>query len=132
MRTLLTQMRLKRLIRLHGQCAERFDAGQGGPRAREIAVRRLLVAVDDVQAAWRLESGAEVRLGGLDRHVRRALAAIRGEIAALERPGADLAARSRDFREAVIPLVFFLRGLEETHDDTLLAWLAPRPLQRSA
>jgi hypothetical protein len=133
MRTLLTQMRLKRLIRLHGQYAERSHAGGGrDARAREAVVRRLLAAVDDVQDAWRVEFGDAGHLAGLDRHVRRALAAIRAEIAVLERPTTDVAARSGEFRDTVIPLLFFLRGLEETRDDALLAWLDPRPLQRSA
>lgn len=132
MRTLLTQMRLKRLIRLHGQCAERMGGGSEGRGLRQTTVRRLLAAVDDVQAAWRVESANGGSLPGLDRHVRRALAAIRAEVAALERPGVDIAARAGDFRDAVIPLLFFLRGLEDTRDDTLLAWLTPRPLQRSA
>lgn len=135
MRTLLTQMRLKRLIRLHEQCVERMGGGSGSfePRGlRQATVRRLLAAVDDVQAAWRVESANGGSLPGLDRHVRRALAAIRAEVAALERPGVDAAARAGELRDAVIPLLFFLRGLEGTRDDALLAWLSPRPLQRSA
>lgn len=132
MRTLLTQMRLKRLVRLQSEAAERLDRNGADPLWRERAARRLLAAVDDVQGAWESELGRAMPLAGVDRHVRRGLAAVRAGIASMERPAISLDAASREFREAVVPLLFMLRGLDDARDDTLFAWLNPPPLRRSA
>lgn len=130
MRTLLTQMRVKRLIRLHAESVRRL---KNLPAAsRQAAVRRLLQALEDVRTAWQAESEAGVRLSGLQRHMTRGLAAAGAAIASLERPGANLVALDAEFREAVLPLLFFLRGLEDCREEALVAWLEPQPLRQSA
>lgn len=125
-------MRLKRVVRLQAGAVQRLEDEAGDPRVRAAVVRKLLEAVEDVRTAWQAECRDPIRLGGLDRHVRRGLAAVRAAIAALERPGVDAGVWSAEVREVVVPLLFFLRGLEDCQDEALLAWLAPRPLQRSA
>ena len=132
MRTLVTQMRLKRVVRLHAAALERLEYEAGDPRVRAAIVRKLLEAVEDVRTGWQAECRDTIRLAGLDRHVRRGLAGVRAAIAALERPGVDVGVWSADLKEVVVPLLFFLRGLEDCQDDALLAWLTPVPLQRSA
>jgi hypothetical protein len=51
--------------------------------------------------------------------------------AGFERPGADLAGLSEQFRAAGVPLVFFLRGLDDS-SDPVLAELTGAALERSA
>ncbi len=135
MRTLATQVRLKRAIRLHTEIAARL-AGEGPDLLlAAVASARLLDVLGGVRAAWTADlgqAGSPAEMAALRRHVGRALSALEAAAAGLERPGAELAALVTEFREAAVPLVFFLRGLEETGDESLLAFLAPRPLRRSA
>jgi hypothetical protein len=46
--------------------------------------------------------------------------------AGLERPGADLGDLDRRFRDAGLPLVFFLRGLDDSSEPLLVELAAPR------
>jgi hypothetical protein len=132
MRTLLTQMRVKRLVRQQVEVAERIEQRPAEPGIRERSVRRLLMIADDVQGAWESESQRAMSLPGVDRQVRRGLVAVRAAIASLERPSVSADAASREFREAIVPLLFLLRGLDDARDDALFAWLNPPPLRRSA
>ncbi|HEX4212437.1 MAG TPA: hypothetical protein VIA06_03805 [Candidatus Dormibacteraeota bacterium] len=132
MRTLLTQARLKRLIRMQADAIRRLDHEAAVPPARTVLVGRLISAAEDVRMAWRSECPEGMRQTGLGRHVTRQLAACLASIAALERRGADVEARNVEFRDAALPLLFFLRGLEDTADDALAAWLGRPALARSA
>jgi hypothetical protein len=132
MRTLLTQMRLKRLVRVHADAVERMDRLGADGAARERAVRRLLAVLEDVRDGWDSEVRRGMPLAGVERQVRRGMVAIRAAVATLERPAVSLDAASREFREAVVPLLFLLRGLDEARDDALFAWLNPPSLRRSA
>lgn len=133
MRTLTTQFRLKRLIRLQGELVARLQAPDVDPRLGRAVSRRLLEAVRDVRGAWAADlaaTGAE--LGSLRRHVSRSLSALEASVAGLERPGADRVGLSAEFHDVAGPLLFFLRGLEDTGDEALRALLAREPLSRIA
>ncbi|HXM57442.1 MAG TPA: hypothetical protein VOB72_18740 [Candidatus Dormibacteraeota bacterium] len=123
-------MRLRRLLRIQAEYQERFALeGASGP-LRAAASARLLRLLQDVRASWIRESQG-VELAGLRPFVHRWLATMEAAGAALAQPGADVARLCADLREAGVPLVLFLRGVEDS-DAPVLAELAGRPLARSA
>ena len=71
-------------------------------------------------------------MGELRRHVSRALATLEAHAASFDRPAATLTAFDSEFRQVAVPLLFFLRGVEDAGDQALRAWLAPEPLRRTA
>jgi len=132
MRTLATQMRLRRLLRVQAEYQQRLlTEGPVGPLAAG-ASARLLQLIQDVRATWARESQG-VDLAGLRPHVQRSLAAMEAAAAALAHPGEDVSRLGAELREAGVPLVFFLRGLDDS-GDPVLAELAGRAatLPRSA
>jgi hypothetical protein len=124
MRTLQTQMRIRRALRVEAEYQRRlFEEGKGAELARAAAAR-MLQLLRDARAAWAQESaGAE--LGDLRTHVSRSLSAMEAAAASLERPGADLGDLDRRFRDAGLPLVFFLRGLDDSSEPMLVELAAP-------
>ncbi|MBO0684209.1 MAG: hypothetical protein J2P45_13695 [Candidatus Dormibacteraeota bacterium] len=136
MRTLGTQVRVRRLLRLEGELLQQLLPAHGFSASRRTASRRLLQALGDVRDAWaadlRSAAGAGPGLDDLHRHVRRVLAALELQAAALERNTTDVCTFDREFREAAVPLLFLLRGVEDAGDQALLAWAAPEPLRRTA
>lgn len=131
MRTLQTQLRLRRLLRSHAEYLERLRAEPADAELARAAAARLRQLIEDVRGAWLAESAG----GGpepLRRHVSRTLTALESAAAELRRPNTDLEWLGERFRESAAPLLFFLRGLEDAPDDQLRAWLAPQPLSRSA
>lgn len=130
MRTLTTQLRLRRLLRTQADYHRRLlEAGTGGPLATA-ASARLLDLLGDVRSAWQRESG-ELVLTDLQGHVTRSLAVMGASAAAMARPGADLTRLNTEFRDAGLPLVFFLRGLDDS-DAPAVAELAGQSLARTA
>lgn len=132
MRTLATQMRLRRLLRAQAEYQHRFATeGPVGP-LRTAASTRLRQLLQDVRVTWARESQG-VDLAGLRSHVQRSFAAMEAAAAALPQPGADVARLGAELRDAGVPLVFFLRGLDDS-DAPVLAELAggAAPLPRSA
>jgi hypothetical protein len=132
MRTLATQMRLRRLLRAQAEYQQRFATeGSLGP-LRAAASTRLRQLLQDVRVTWARESHG-VDLAGLRQHVQRSFAAMEAAAAALPQPGADVSRLGAELRDAGVPLVFFLRGLDDS-DAPVLAELAGRaaPLPRSA
>lgn len=130
MRTLQSQMRARRALRLEAEYLRRLAAEGAGPDLARSAAARLLHVLQDVRAAWNQES-AGADLAGLRGHVSRSLSVMEAAAAGLERPGADLADLSAQFRDAGVPLVFFLRGLDDS-SEPVLAELTGSVLQRSA
>jgi hypothetical protein len=130
MRTLATQMRLRRLLRTQADYQQRLLAeAQGGPLA-SAASARLLQLLADVRASWARESQG-VDLAGLRGYVARSLATMQAAAAAMTRPGADPRSLGAEFRDAGLPLVFFLRGLEDSAAPAF-AELTGEALPRSA
>jgi hypothetical protein len=130
MRTLQTQMRLRRVLRVHAQYQQRLREDGKQAELTGAAASRLLQLLRDVRAAWAQESAA-FELGGLRTHLSRSLSAMEAAAAGLERPGADLSDLEQRFRDAGLPLVFFLRGLDDS-GEPLLAELVGAQLARSA
>jgi hypothetical protein len=130
MRTLQTQMRLRRVLRVEAQYQQRLQAEGKPAELAGAASSRLLQLLRDVRAAWAQESAGS-ELGGLRTHLSRSLSAMEAAAAGLERPGADLSDLDQRFRDAGLPLVFFLRGLDDS-SEPLLAELAGARLARSA
>jgi hypothetical protein len=130
MRTLATQMRLRRLLRVQAEYQRRFALeGSTGPLAAA-ASARLLRLLHDVRASWAGESNG-VELADLRAYVHRSFATMEAAAASLAQPGADVGHLCAEVREAGVPLVFFLRGLDDSAPP-VLAELGGQPLPRSA
>lgn len=131
MRTLRTEMRLRRLIRQHSLQVERLQAERADPEAGAAAERWLRRLLAEVGAAWAAELGAATgggfpgELGLIDGHVRRSLKALEATITESGRPGVDLGWLTERFRGTAVPLLLCLRGLEETPVELL--GLGPAP-----
>ncbi|MDQ6742654.1 MAG: hypothetical protein M3170_01145 [Candidatus Dormibacteraeota bacterium] len=130
MRTLQTQMRVRRALRVEAEYRRRLVTEGHSPDLARAGAARLLHVLRDVRTAWNQES-ADLDVSGLRGHVSRWLSAMEAAAAGLERPGADLGSLSEQFRDAGVPLVFFLRGLDDS-SDPVLAELTGSVLERSA
>ena len=132
-RTLPTQMRLRRLVRLHQEAVERIQDAPGDGRVAAAARSRLLDAMTAVRAAWTADTAAAGELPALRRHVARSLARMETAILATGRRNGDIATAVAEFRDAALPLLFSLRGLESLPDLQIQEWTGASPvLARSA
>jgi hypothetical protein len=117
MRTLGIQVRLRRLLRVQAEAADRLGADPSNRALAAAAVARLLGVCAEVRQAWALESAgagkAEGELSTVQRSVTRSLSAIEALVVQLERPGTDVRRISAELQDTVVPLVYMLRGLEE-------------------
>ena len=113
MRTLATQVKLRRLVRTS---AEAWNRLASDPRELAFAgstVDRLLGLAGEVRDAWRRESAAGEPLDEpLGRYVDQAMRSAELALAGLQQAGADLELLRDDFESAVLPLEIFLRGLD--------------------
>jgi hypothetical protein len=112
MRTLGTQVKLRRLIRSFGEAADRLS---GDPLERRMVgsvVDRLLGLAGEVREAWQRESLATPQPPALAGYVKEALRGGELAIAGLQQAGADLELLRHDFESAALPLEVFLRGLD--------------------
>ena len=66
------------------------------------------------------------------RHVTRTLAAVDQAIAGLGRHSADPRHLAEDLREAALPLLLMLRGMEDVADRQLNDWLGTGTLAKTA
>jgi len=92
MRTLATQVKLRRLIRAFGEAQVRLLS--------EPIDRRIVGSTVD-----RLEAP-------LERYVKESLRTVELAVAGLRQAGADLELLRGDFESAALPLEVFLRGLD--------------------
>jgi len=127
MRTLATQMRLRRTLRVQAEYQRRL-AREGPASLPQAASTRLLQLLREVRAGWDGEAQPPAPVRAF---VSRSLAAMEAAAAAMARPGADLADLGSEFRETGMALVLFLRGLDEA-PLAVLAELVGEPLTRSA
>jgi hypothetical protein len=112
MRTLSTQVRLRRLIRSFDEAVNRLLAD---PREREMTasvVARLQELAHGVRESWRRENAGGRVPRPLERYVRDALRTIDLAIAGVQQAGADLELLRSDFEGAALPLEIFMRGLD--------------------
>ncbi|MGH7920269.1 MAG: hypothetical protein ACREQM_10045 [Candidatus Dormibacteraceae bacterium] len=134
MRTLMTQMRLRRLVRMHSAEVARLRDRPFARAQREAAARQLLDQVKNVRRGWLAElAAAQPAPPGatVERQVVRRVVAAEAAIAMLARPGIDIDRAGTEFEDAAIPLLLMLRGLEG-YTDVALPAANLVPLARTA
>ena len=112
MRTLSTQVRLRRLVRHFGEAVDRLGSEPFELRWAGSVADRLLELVDDVRHAWASESRLAPPEDALERYVGESLHTIELAVSGLQQAGADLELLRGDFEAAALPLEVFLRGLD--------------------
>ncbi len=111
MRTLSTQVRLRRLERAFGEALLRLSDPFQRVGAGTV-VDRLHGLAEEVRESWRREA-----LGGrpgeaLDRFVMDSVRTLELAVAGVAQDGSDLGLLRQDFEGAAQPLEVFLRGLD--------------------
>jgi hypothetical protein len=112
MRTLATQVRLRRLVRAFSEALDRLLSEPAEREMVGLISAKLLELASDVRDAWQRESAANRPADALDGYVRDAIRKAEFAIAAMPQTGADLKLLGGDFQAAVMPLEVFLRGLD--------------------
>jgi hypothetical protein len=112
MRTLATQVRLRRLIRTFADVVARLLAEPPERSLAGSAVSRLQGLAEGVREAWDGEAAAGRPEDALARYVEQSLRTGELAIAGLGQAGADLELLREDFESAALPLEVFLRGLD--------------------
>jgi hypothetical protein len=112
MRTLATQVKLRRLVRTSGEAWNRLSSDPLELARAGSTVDRLLELAAEVRAAWRRESAAAPVDEPLERYVGESLRSAELAISGLQQAGADLELLRDDFEAAALPLEVFLRGLD--------------------
>lgn len=112
MRTLATQVRLRRLIRIFAEIVDRLLVEPSERQLGISAVSRLQGLAEGVREAWEAEAAAGRPEDALARYVDQALHTTDLAIAGLGQAGADLELLRADFESAALPLEVFLRGLD--------------------
>ena len=112
MRTLSTQVRLRRLIRSFDEAVNRMLSEPYERQAGGSVVARLQELAGQAREAWRRENVASPLPGSLERYVRESFRTVELAIAGLQQAGADLELLRSDFEEAALPLEVFMRGLD--------------------
>ncbi len=112
MRTLMTQVRLRRLIRGFAEAetrlrSEPLERGRVGS-----VVTRLLELVGQVREAWDREVALAALAPSLERYVDESLRTLELTIFGLQQQGADIELLRNDFELAALPLEVFMRGLD--------------------
>lgn len=111
MRTLETQVRLRRVIREQATLAARLVEAPADAGLAMAARSRLAGLLAGVRDSWRREAGPETP-EVLRRHVVRTLSGLEALAAQLGLPGAAAARYRAQFEDLALPLLFVLRGLE--------------------
>lgn len=112
MRTLGTQVRLRRLIRTFAEIVDRLLVEPAERSLAANAVSRLQGLAEGVREAWDGERAAGRPEPAFERYVDDALRTTELAIAGLGQAGADLQLLRDDFESAALPLEVFLRGLD--------------------
>ena len=112
MRTLATQVRLRRLIRTFAEVVDRLLTEPADRSLASGGVSRLQGLAEDVREAWDSELAAGRPEQALERYVDQSLRTAELAIAGLGQAGADLGLLRADFELAALPLEVFLRGLD--------------------
>jgi hypothetical protein len=112
MRTLSTQVKLRRLIR---SSSEAFSRLRWQPAERRMAgpiVDRLLELAAEVRDSWAQESLSGRPGEPLSAFVAESLRVVELAISGVAQDGSDLELLRQDFERAALPLEVFLRGLD--------------------
>jgi len=111
MRTLATQVKLRRLIRAFAEARLRMMSEPADRRIVGSTVDRLELA-GDLRESWRRENALRPLEAPLERYVKESLRTIELAVAGRRQAGADLELLRGDFESAALPLEVFLRGLD--------------------
>lgn len=112
MRTLNTQVRVRRLVRAFSEALNRLLSDPAERQMAGLVAAKLLELAGDAKDAWSRESLAGRPAEALDSYVRDSLRTAELAIAGISQSGADLDLLVRDFEGATQPLEVFLRGLD--------------------
>ena len=112
MRTLSTQVRLRRLIRAFSEAVSRLRSEPGELVRAGSVVSRLQELAEGVREAWEHENAMTPLAPSLERYVEDALRTMELAVAGLQQEGADLGLLRSDFEVAALPLEVFMRGLD--------------------
>jgi hypothetical protein len=112
MRTLNTQVRVRRLVRAFSEALNRLLSDPAERQMAGLVAAKLLELAGDAKDAWSRESLAGRPAEALDSYVRDSLRTAEFAIAGISQAGADLELLGRDFDGATLPLEVFLRGLD--------------------
>src|SRR5258708_30212873 len=135
MRTLSTQVRLRRLLRSFDEAVNRLLSDPHERSAAGSVAARLLELAAAVREAWRHENVAGRLPKSLERYVRDAMRTMDLAIAGVQQAGADLELLRQDFEEAALPLEIFMRGLDaepalqRSASGAILTLAEPEPTQ---
>ena len=112
MRTLSTQVKLRRLIRSSSEAFTRLRWQPAERRVVATMVDRLIELTAEVRDSWARESLAGRPGEALSAFVAESLRTVELAIAGVAQDGSDLELLSEDFDRAALPLEVFLRGLD--------------------
>ena len=113
MRTLSTQVKLRRLVR---STSDAFSRVRWQPSDRNVAgsiVDRLLELAAEVRGSWAEEAISGRPGEALSAFVAESLRMAELAISGIAQDGSDLGLLQQDFDRAALPLEIFLRGLDE-------------------
>ena len=130
----MTQMRVLRLMRMHGEEAARLRDRPFDRAQREEAVRKLLEQARNIRRGWLAELAAEASLAPgttAERQVVRRIVAMEAAIAMLTQPTADLERARAEFEDGAVPLLLMLRGLDGYSEAAVLG-AGRAPLAKTA
>jgi hypothetical protein len=111
MRTLGTQVRLRRLIRSFTEALDRLVSEPSERRLAVSVAARLQELAAQVSESWARERLSGSLSDPVDRYVDDSLHTIELAVAGLPQTGADLELLRQDFELAAVPLEIFMRGL---------------------
>jgi hypothetical protein len=112
MRTLSTQVKLRRLIRASSDTFSRLRWEPADHRVAGSIVDRLLELASEVRESWAQEAVAGRPGEALSAFVAESLRSAELAIAGVAQEGSDLELLRQDFERAALPVEVFLRGLD--------------------
>jgi len=112
MRTLQTQVKLRRLIRSTAEALSRLRWEPAERRMAGPIVDRLLELAAEVRESWAQEALAGRPGEPLSAFVAESLRTAELAISGAAQEGSDLELLRQDFEQAALPLEVFLRGLD--------------------
>lgn len=131
MRTLPTQVRLRRLVRVYSEYAARLADSPGDIPLAEAARTKLFDLAGHVHDAWAGDS-TTVPIPAIRRHVSATLATMDLAVASLGRRNTDPDLLADQLKDAAVPLLLMLRGMEDIADGQVLDWLGTGALAKTA
>ena len=131
MRSITTQLRLRRLLRAYGEYADRLSRSPADPALMAAARTRLAELITDLHAAWAVDSRSIV-IPALRRQFARRLAEVDAAVAGFGRDAAEPQTAAGRLRESALGLLLMLRGMDDLPDRIVQEWLGTEELARTA